>query len=198
MIMFIETIIGSSLKVKVLRVLIESKIAYSMGDIKKLSGLSAGGVHKVITPLLKEGIITQKKGKGKQRFYQVNLENKYASKLSGIFEDERNERRGIPLHIWNVLESLCSDLKTKIKDIKDLILFGSLARGEFRIYSDIDLLIITEDGFEEESKARAICRHVKLKNKVNPAFITEKEIMLHRTKASDFYESILREGMRLV
>ena len=176
----------------------ESKTAYSTKDIKKLSGLSTGGVHKVITLLLKERIIMQKKGKGKQRFYQVNLENKYASKVLGIFEDERNERRGIPLHVWNTLESLCSDLKAKIKGINDIILFGSFARGEFRIYSDIDLLIVTEDSFKEESKARMICKHIKLKNKVNPTFITEKEIMQHKTKASDFYESILKDGLRLV
>jgi len=196
--MFIETIIGSSLKVKVLRALIESRIAYSAKDIRKLSGLSAGGVHKTIASLLKEGIIEQKKGKGKQRFYQISLENKYAGRLLGIFEDERNERRGIPLHIWNNLESLCSDLKVKIKGIKDIMLFGSLAKGEFRIYSDIDLLVVTGDSFKDESKARAICRNVKLKNKVNPTFMAEKEIALHRSKASDFYESILKEGMRLV
>lgn len=196
--MFVETIIGSEAKVKVVRALMESKIAYSMQDIKQLTGLSIGVIHKVLAGLLKEGLITQKKGKGKQRFYQANLENKYSIKLSSIFEDERNDRRNVPLHIWNRLESICSELKAKAEGIKDIILFGSLARGEFRISSDIDLLILTENDFNNEAKARKICRHTDLKNKASPIFVTEKEWFIYGSKKSDFYESILKEGIRLV
>lgn len=196
--MFIETVIGSEAKVKVVRALFESKIAYSMQDIKQLTGLSIGVIHKVISGLLKEGLIVKKKGKGKQRFYQANLENKYSIKLSSIFEDERNDRKSVPLHVWNRLESICSELKAKIEGVKDIILFGSLARGEFRISSDIDLLILTENDFNNEAKARKICKHTDLKNKVNPIFVTEKEWFMHESKKSDFYESILKEGIRLV
>ena len=42
--MFIETIIGSREKVKVLRVLLENKTAYSLKEIKELSGLSIGAM----------------------------------------------------------------------------------------------------------------------------------------------------------
>src|SRR3989338_11455327 len=98
--MFIETIVGSSAKIKVLRALLETKTAYSMEDIKKLSGLSIGVVHKAVTSMLKENIIIRKKGSGKQRFYQINLENRYSGKLLGIFDEEKIERRGIPIHIW--------------------------------------------------------------------------------------------------
>src|SRR3989338_1489794 len=157
--MFIETVMGSEAKVKVARTLLESKIAYSMQDIKQLTGLSIGAIHKVISGLLKEGLIIQKKGRGKQRFYQANLENKYAARLSSVFDDERNGRKSVPLHVWNRLGSICSELKAKIEGIKDIILFGSLARGEFRISSDIDLLILTENNFNNEAKARKICRH---------------------------------------
>ncbi len=196
--MFIETIIGSSAKIKVLRALLETKTAYSMEDIKKLSGMSIGVIHKAVTSMLKENIITQKKGSGKQRFYQINLENRYSGKLLEIFDEEKIERRGIPTHIWNALEALCSGLKAKVKGIKDVILFGSLARGEFRISSDIDLLVVTEDDFKEEAKARAICRSAGLKSKVSSTFVTGKEMNGHISKKSDFYESILKEGLRLV
>ena len=196
--MFIETVMGSEAKVKVARTLLESKIAYSMQDIKQLTGLSIGAIHKVISGLLQEGLIIQKKGRGKQRFYQANLENKYAARLSSVFDDERNGRKSVPLHVWNRLGSICSELKAKIEGIKDIILFGSLARGEFRISSDVDLLILTENNFNNEAKARKICRHTDLKNKINPIFAAEKEWFMHESKKSDFYESILKEGIRLV
>lgn len=193
--MFVETIIGSAAKVKVLRILVESKIAYSLKDIQKLSGLSIGVIHKVITLLKEENIIIQKKGKGKQRYYQINLESKYSGKLSAIFDQEKDERRNIPAHIWNRLEALCSGLKAKFTGITGIILFGSLAKGEFRINSDIDLLIITKDNFKDEPKARGLCS--KMKNKVNPIFMAEKEFEKHKIKKSDFYENIMKEGLRL-
>lgn len=196
--MFIETIIGSPVKVKILRLLLETKIAYSMEDTRKMTGLSIGVIHKTLHSLAKENLAILKKGEGKKRFYQANLDNKYAAKLAAVFEDEKNERRGIPVHIWNRLESLCSDLITKIKGIKDIILFGSLARGELRINSDIDLFILTESDFKDETKARAICKKADLKNKINPIFVTEKEWVLHKSKKSEFYESILKEGIRLI
>ena len=196
--MFIETVVGSPAKVKALRILLESKIAYSLTDIKKLSGLSIGVIHKVVTLLLKENIIIKKKGKGKQRYYQINLENKYSNSFSVIFDYERAERRGIPLQIWNLLETLCSDLKNKFKDINDIVLYGSLARGEFRINSDIDLLVITKDEFKDETKARALCKRTGIKNKVNPTFVTQKEIGLARSKGSDYYENVYKEGLRLL
>lgn len=196
--MFIETVIGSPAKVKVLRTLLESKIAYSLSDIKKLSVLSIGVVHKTVTLLLKENLIIEKKGKGKQRYYQINLENKYSNSFSGIFDYERNERRGIPLQTWNLLETLCSDLKNKFRNIKDIVLYGSLARGELRINSDIDLLIITENEFEDETKVRALCKRTDIKNKINPTFVTYKEIELARSKGSDYYENIYKEGLRLI
>lgn len=195
--MFIETIIGSPAKAKVLRVLLENKIAYSMLDVQKLSGLSIGVIHKVITLLKDEGIIIEKKGKGKQRFYQINPENKYLSTLSAIFDEEKIDRRSIPVHIWNMLEILCSELKTKLKGIRSIILFGSLAKGEFRISSDIDLLIITKDNFKDETRARGLCRSKKMKNRVNPIFMAEPEFEKHKAKKSDFFESIMKEGLRL-
>ena len=195
--MFIETIIGSPAKVKVLRILLENKIAYSMLDIQKLSGLSIGVIHKVITLLKEERIIAQKKGKGKQRFYQINPGNKYLSKLSAIFDEEKIDRRSIPVHIWNMLEILCSELKTKLKGIRSIILFGSLAKGEFRINSDIDLLIITKEHFKDETKARGLCRNKTMKNSVNPIFMAEPEFETHKAKKSDFFESIMKEGLRL-
>ena len=196
--MFIETIIGSRAKVKILRLLLETKIAYSMEDTRKMTGLSVGVIHKTFHSLVKENLAILKKGEGKKRFYQANLDNKYAIKLSAVFEDEKNERRSIPVHIWNRLEGICSELAAKIEGIKEVMLFGSLARGELRISSDIDLFILTKDEFNDETKARAVCKKTDLKNKINPIFVTEKEWGLYQSKKSEFYESILKEGIRLI
>ncbi|HLC96164.1 MAG TPA: nucleotidyltransferase domain-containing protein [Candidatus Nanoarchaeia archaeon] len=196
--MFIETIMGSPTKIKVLRVLLETKIAYSLADIETLTGLSIGAVHKVALGIAKEGIATVKKGKGKLRYYQVNMENRYANILSAMFEYEKAGRRNLPVHIWNVLETLCSHLKNEFKSINDIVLYGSMARGEFRINSDIDLLVVTENDFEDEAEVRKVCNRKKIKNEIRPVFVTQKELALGREKDADFYENVYKEGMRLI
>lgn len=200
--MFLETIVGSPVKVKVLRILLETKSAHSLADIEKLSGLSIGAIHKVVMMMTKENLVISKKGKGKQRYYQINMENRYSNSFSVIFDYEKAERRNIPIHIWNILESLCSNLKSEFKKINDVILYGSMARGEFRINSDIDLLIVTEDDFENESDVRKMCNRKnikkKIKNDIKPTFVTQKEIEIGRSKGSDYYENIYKDGMRLI
>lgn len=201
--MFLETIIGSTVKVKVLRILLETKTAHSFTEIQRLSGLSIGAIHKAVTMMVKENIVLIKKRKGRKGgYYQINLDNKYSTNFSVIFEYEKAERRNIPIHIWNILETLCSNLKSEFRDINDIILYGSMARGEFRINSDIDLLIITGDNFENESDVRKMCNHKnirrKIKNYIRPTFVTQKEIETGRSKGSDYYENIYKEGLRLI
>ena len=60
--MFIETIVGSPAKVKILRLLLETKIAYSMEDTRKMTGLSIGVIHKTLHSLVKENLAILKKG----------------------------------------------------------------------------------------------------------------------------------------
>jgi len=100
------------------------------------------------------------------------------------------------------LETIANKLPTIFKKIDDIILYGSMARGEFRINSDIDLLIVAEDDFENESDVRKMCNHKnirkKIKNDIKPTFVTQKEIELGRSKSSDYYENIYKEGLRLI
>ena len=55
-----------------------------------------------------------------------------------------------------ILRCLKSDLKAALGDkMGDLILFGSLSRGDFAEYSDVDLLILVEGSLTREEKKRA-------------------------------------------
>ena len=73
-----------------------------------------------------------------------------------------------------------------------------MARGEFRINSDIDLLVVTENDFEDEAEVRKVCNRKKIKNEIRPVFVTQKELALGREKDADFYENVYKEGMRLI
>jgi predicted nucleotidyltransferase len=51
----------------------------------------------------------------------------------------------------SILKMLKADLKAALGDkIEDLILFGSYSRGDFKEYSDIDLLILVKGALRRE------------------------------------------------
>ena len=58
--MFIENLIGSKAKVKILRVLAESRTAYSLKDLVDATELSIGIIHKALGNLVEEGIVEKK------------------------------------------------------------------------------------------------------------------------------------------
>ncbi len=59
--------------------------------------------------------------------------------LTDIIEERRKERK----LILSDLSRYSSDLRKKLGKVS-VILFGSYARGDFNLWSDIDLLIISE------------------------------------------------------
>ena len=54
--MFLENVVGSKAKVKILRVLSESRAAFSLQNLKNETELSIGIIHKALEELVEEGI----------------------------------------------------------------------------------------------------------------------------------------------
>jgi len=189
--MFIENIIGSKAKVKILRVLTELRTAFSLKDLVNETGLSLSIIHKAVEELVDEGILTKLKGIRKERLYKFNSEGNFASALFEIFKIEKTKQRGdvILLKTWNLLENLL----TKIKDKIDLmILFGSQAKGNATLRSDIDLLIMHKDkdiGFLEVIK--------KIDKKINPMFLNIKTFKADIKNKPPFYDNLKKEGVIL-
>src|SRR3989338_3343668 len=132
--MFIENLIGSKAKVKMLRVLSESRTAFSLKDLKEETELSMGILHKSLADLAEDGIVLKIKGTGKERLFKFNTDCPFAPMLFDIFRVEKTRQRKevVLRHTWQVLEKLVSSLKGKVLLIA---LFGSQARGNATIKS---------------------------------------------------------------
>ncbi|WP_456369952.1 nucleotidyltransferase domain-containing protein [Geoglobus sp.] len=80
------------------------------------------------------------------------------------------------------------------ESIAKVILFGSVARGDFTDESDIDVLVVGDVRLEDISK---ITSHILLKyGEVISAMVrTEEEVMSR--KSFSFYRNILREGVEI-
>ena len=191
--MFIENLIGSKAKVKILRVLAESRTAYSLKGLMDATELSIGIIHKALGNLVEEGIVIKIKGTRKERLFKFNTDSPFAASIFDIFRIEKTKYRkeAVLQHTWTVLESAISKLKGKAHLIA---LFGSQARGHATFKSDIDLLIIHKDN---QSEIFDMVREVKSKSKIQPVILSLEEFKSDIKNDTLFYKNIKSDSIIL-
>ena len=199
--MFIEDILGTESKIKILRTLAETNSSLSLEDLEKETKISRGILHKEVKRLETNKMIIGIKGRGKLKFYRLNLDNEYCSLIVRTFETEKiKERKNkILLATWNLLQLITKGISLEYKEkIRALILFGSTARGTSSLYSDIDLLaIISIDA--RRDKLQDIIDNVqsKIKNKINLNVMTVDEFKEAQDKKTTFVMEINKDGIDL-
>jgi uncharacterized protein len=115
----------------------------------------------------------------------------------------------VKLHLDNLPESLapqretlarCLEAMNEAVPFREVLLFGSHARGEARPDSDVDLCVIA-DGAAEQVKTAQTWRRAMRPIKPKPAFtlipITPTRLAEKRAIQDFFFETILREGVSL-
>src|SRR6266498_1351931 len=113
-------------------------------------------------------------------------------RLNGLKHLSPNERRA--------LDSLVRQLRDKYaKQIEQVILFGSRARGDATFESDFDLLIVTKNGGKKfEQRLTHFVNALGFEHNLvfAPHQIRSKELARKRTR-EPFYRSIVSEGIDL-
>lgn len=189
--MFVENILGSKAKVKILRVLAEVRTAYSLKSLVEETGLSLSITHKAAEELAEEKVLIKIKGTRKERLYKFNPESGFAFPLFELFKTEKTQQRGdiIFLRTWNILENVLTKIKNKI-DL--MILFGSQVRGEATLRSDIDLLIIPR------GKSYGLLEMIKgVDRKISPMFIDLKTFKSYIRDKTPLYKRIKKDSIIL-
>lgn len=200
--MFIENLLGSKAKVKILRVLSELRTAYSLAALKAETGLSLSIVHKSCEELAEDGILEKIKGKRKERLYKFNPDSPFAGALFEIFKIEKTRHRKevVMLKIWSMLEMLLSKIKNKIFL---MVLFGSQATGRATLDSDIDVLIIpkkqgfTHDIASSMEEIMGIGDKIKTINKFSPTFLNPETFKSDMKNNTLFYRNLKSDGILL-
>ena len=191
--MFIENLLGSKAKVKVLRVLSEARTAYSLKSLKAETELSLSIVHRSAEELAEEGILLRIKGTGKERLYKFDTDSHFAAAIFELFKTEKTRQRKeiIFMHTWSILE----DVVSKIKEKSNLIvLFGSHARGDATLNSDIDLLVILKSPQQEILDS---IREIQIKNKINPTLLSLAAFNEEIGNSTLFYKNIKKDSIIL-
>ena len=92
--------------------------------------------------------------------------------------------------VKQVLKKIASAL-SEIKEIEVIILYGSFARGEFSLRSDVDLFIITSRDIKDVVEEKVIALEGRIHKSIQPTVRTEKQL---KTTDSGLLQSIFQEG----
>lgn len=130
--------LGSTAKVRVLRAVLPLTSAVSGREARALAGVrSQSGAQQALAQLAQLGILHEERIRG-SRLYRVNREHHLVPCLQALFGAERGRLGLLRDLVRQGLES-----KGLLVRVHFVVLFGSVARGEARPDSDLDLLVVT-------------------------------------------------------
>ena len=98
-----------------------------------------------------------------------------------------------------VLRRIAQRLRDAL-DAERVVVFGSVARGEATIHSDIDLLVIaptTESPYWRMARAREVARDLSIGLPISPIVVTPAEIEQRLRRGDAFLAEVLEHGIDL-
>lgn len=117
---------------------------------------------------------------GAQKHYQANHS-------APIF----NELRSIVVKTIGLADPLREALKPLEKEIRLALVYGSVARGEEKAGSDIDLLVVADDLPLEQLYGRLEAAEKELGRKIHPTLYTTAEYQRRREGGNPFLKKML-------
>ena len=186
----LDDVLGQKSKIKVLRFLTKVGTPFTGRELAHQVGLSPEKTRQVLKDLQEQGIV-EVQNAGRANLYRLRKESKLVKDLLvPLFNSERK----LP-------EDLAETIRKGVSfPLVSIILFGSLARGEERSDSDIDVLVLTEndgDLREAEKEMENIENKVieEFGNRLSP-LIWEVPEFQRRYKAEDhLLGEIMKEGL---
>ena len=107
--------------------------------------------------------------------------------------------KGITQDKQKLVQKFVEEIKSRYgREIREVILFGSLARGEATADSDIDLLVVTtSDWYEMQKKLAEVIVEFLLETGeyISAKAVNVEEYELMKKLRTGFYQSIEREGV---
>ena len=144
---------------------------YYQREIARLAGVSAGATSQRLRDIANQGLVDARKS-GRMIFYRYNLDDPVARQFKILLNT-------------NSLHDLIRDLAEHSRRI---ILFGSCAEGSDGKASDIDLLIVSQEG---ETVRRIIGAHADgIGRKISPLVMSANQFRHLRSKDRALYDGI--------
>lgn len=171
--MLIELLFGTYRQRVLSLLLLHPDSSYHVRELARLTGTSAGTLHKELTRLAQAGLLLRQ-AQGNQVRYQANRACPVFPELAGLF------RKTIGL-----VDVLADALQPLAAGISLAFVFGSMARGDEQPGSDVDLMVIGEQAFAEVVKALYPAQEI-LQREINPVIYNRQEA-IQRIESGDLF-----------
>ncbi|MGH9876643.1 MAG: nucleotidyltransferase domain-containing protein [Nitrososphaerales archaeon] len=170
---YASQILGSRFTIKILKTLLRYRgKVFTIRELARVSGISHPLVSKMVKELETSGVVKLKPiGKA----YQIIL-NEESYILKSVIEPLFRAEHETVNHLISTIRPLFHNRK-----ITSAAIFGSVARGEEKQTSDIDLLVVTEDkDIANECVARASTVTLSTFGTALSPFIMDKQEFVRR------------------
>lgn len=137
----LDDILGSRIKVRILRILHRTRGQFTGREISRLVGYSPTHTISALRDLETEGLVLSQRA-GKTDLFSLNEKS---SAVRGVLDPVLRWEQNLYTELASVFEEQLGD------ELVDIRLFGSVARGEEQQDSDVDLLLIVRDNVDIES-----------------------------------------------
>jgi len=151
---------------------------FQSAELIRLAGSGTGAVHRQLQRLAKAGLVTVSRD-GNQKYYE-------ARKDAPVFP----ELHGLILKTVAVVEPLRAALAPIAKQIDLAFVFGSVAKGDERAESDLDLLIVSDHVTYPEAYEALQEAENRIARAINPTVMTRAEWRRKRGGTDSFAKRI--------
>lgn len=193
---FVETIIGSKTKTKLLGFLLEhKKDSYTISELAKLAHIPKSGVSKVVEEWEGSGLIKVIRI-GNTKAVGIDQDFFLLSELSRLFTEP-------PKRAHKFAKRFAKSLLHRVeKDVAALVVYGSVARREVGTLSDIDILVVVSSSRAKDEIKEKVLRYsasiaTLKKITISPAVMTKKEVEARVKERDKFIRNVLTEGEAL-
>ena len=159
---------------------------YTLGELIERAQAGSGAVQREIARLADCGLV-RVEGKGRSRLYRANPD-------APIFQ----ELCGIARKLFGPEEVIRAALMPLNARLRVALLYGSVARGEDRADSDIDVMIVSDELRLEEVYAALSEAERSLGRQANPTLYTSQEFRQRRDADSPFLADVLGGEYRIL
>lgn len=176
--MLLDLLFGAYRQRALTQLLLHPDNSYHVRELARLTGTTAGTLHKELARLAEVGLLLREK-QGNQVHYRANRECPVFAELAGLFRKTAG------------LVGVLADALRPLTPPPELALvFGSLARGEEHANSDVDLLLIADCSFGDAVKSLYPAQEI-LQREINPVLYTADEFARRIAVKDGFVLNIL-------
>jgi DNA-binding transcriptional ArsR family regulator len=189
----LDDVFRTATRVKILRFLTRTPdMIFTGREIARNIGVASSNVSHALSELEKIGVL-HSVAKGRSLLYRLNTKHiLYERLLRDLFEREAG-------NLSYVLEKLSLNWP---RDIRSVICYGSVARGEENVSSDVDLCFVTRDSCNRSRVLRELDQmqaefYLRTGNRFSPFVVSSLSFVVRYRRGHPLIRKIASEGLLL-